>query len=300
MTYPTHVKLVEVGPRDGLQNEVKSLSTEVKIAFINRLAATGLRTIEATSFVSSSKIPQMADASLLLPQVLTIPHVDFPVLVPNIQGLEAAIAAGAKEICLFTAVSETFCQRNIDCSIEQSLERFKQIFAKKPKGMKVRGYISCVIACPYEGPQTPQKSADLASALLDLGCYEISLGDTIGVGTPGQVAPLLDTVLKTVPLPQLAVHFHDTYGQALANILLSLTYGINVIDSSVSGLGGCPYAKGATGNVATEDVVYLLQGLGIETGIHLEQLIEVSWFISTALGQMPKSKTAIARKPKVV
>lgn len=298
LTYPSHVRIVEVGPRDGLQNEAQILPVETKLELISRLADAGLKTIETTSFVSPNKIPQMADASKLLTQLSKKAGVSYPVLVPNKQGLEAAVAAGATEICLFTAVSERFCERNIHCTIAESLQRFKDIMAQKPSHIKVRGYISCVIACPYEGPEAPEKTAVLAEQLLALGCYEISLGDTIGVGTPGQVAPLLDTVLKHLPAEKLAVHFHDTYGQALANILLALSYGISVVDSSVGGLGGCPYAEGATGNVATEDVVYMLRGMGIQTGIDLAQLIEVSWFINQALGREPRSKAAIAMAPK--
>lgn len=297
-SYPSHVRIVEVGPRDGLQNEAQILPVEIKLDLITRLAAAGLKTIETTSFVSPHKIPQMADASQLFTQLSKQSGVSYPVLVPNQQGLEAAIAAGATEICLFTAVSERFCERNIHCTIAESLQRFKAIMQQKPKHIKVRGYISCVIACPYEGPEAPEKTAVLAAQLSELGCYEISLGDTIGVGTPGQVAPLLDAVLKRLSSERLAVHFHDTYGQALANILLALGYGINVVDSSVGGLGGCPYADGATGNVATEDVVYMLHGMGIETGIDLSKLIDVSWFINQALGREPRSKTAIALAPK--
>lgn len=296
--YPIKVRLVEVGPRDGLQNEAQILPLEVKLDLITQLAAAGLKTIEATSFVSPHKIPQMADAAALLAQLPPNKDIHYPVLVPNIQGLEAAVAAGAKEISLFTAVSERFCERNIHCTIAESLARFREIMAHKPHDMKVRGYISCVIACPYEGPQAPEKTVVLAEQLLELGCYEVSLGDTIGIGTPGQVAPLLDAVLARIPARQLAIHFHDTYGQALANILLALNNGICTIDSSVGGLGGCPYADGATGNVATEDVVYMLHGMGIETGIDLKKLIDVSWFISRALGREPRSKTAIALAPK--
>ncbi len=298
--YPTHVRLVEVGPRDGLQNEARILPLETKLELITRLAQAGLSTIETTSFVSPKKIPQMADATALFTQLRRKPDVSYPVLVPNLQGLDAAIAAGVQDICLFTAVSERFCERNIHCSIAESIQRFKAIMTHKPKDVRVRGYISCVIACPYEGPEAPEKTLALTEQLLALGCYEVSLGDTIGVGTPGQVAPLLDTLLARIPSKKLAVHFHDTYGQALANILRSISYGISTVDSSVGGLGGCPYADGATGNVATEDVVYMLHGMGIDTGVDLKQLIDISWFINQALGRVPRSKTAIALAPKDV
>lgn len=296
MNLPRQVRLVEVGARDGLQNEPLVLATADKIAFIDRLAQSGLRSIEVCSFVSSQRVPQMADAAAVLTGIARRPGVSYPVLVPNRRGLEAAMAAGATEVAVFAAASETFSQRNINCSIEESLERFAEVVALAgPAGVKVRGYLSCVVACPYEGEVDAATVADLARRLNDIGCYEVSLGDTIGVATPGQVEALLQAVTAQVPASRLAVHFHDTYGQALANILVALTAGIAVVDSSVAGLGGCPFAPGAAGNAATEDVLYMLDGFGIDTGVDLDALLEAGRFACRLLGRPSGSKVARAR-----
>ncbi len=293
---PPRVRMVEVGPRDGLQNEPVILPAAVKIALIDRLSAAGLPVVEATSFVSPKWVPQMADAAEVMAGISRRPGTSYPVLVPNLRGFEAALAAKAEEVAVFAAASETFSQRNINCSIAESLERFAPVAAAaKAAGMRVRGYVSCVLGCPYEGPIAPAKVAEVAGRLVELGCYEISLGDTIGVGTPGQAAAMIETVARAVPLRRLAVHFHDTYGQALANILAALDCGVAVVDSSVAGLGGCPYAPGAGGNVASEDVLYMLQGLGVETGVDLEALIAAGRFISEHLGRPPASKVSRAR-----
>lgn len=296
MSLPTYVKLVEVGPRDGLQNEVAIVPTEVKIEFINRLSATGLSVIEAGSFVSPKWVPQMADSDQVLQKITKAAHISYPVLVPNLKGFAAAMNAGAKEIAVFGAASETFSQKNINCSIDESLVRFAEVMAAaKKNNIKVRGYVSCVLGCPYEGEIKPQAVADVAEKLFNMGCYEISLGDTIGVGTPLKAQTMIDTVAQKIPREQLAVHFHDTYGQALANIYAALEKGIAVVDSSVAGLGGCPYAKGASGNVASEDVVYMLHGLGIKTGVDLDKLIDAGKFISNYLNKKSQSKVALAR-----
>jgi len=296
MHFPKHVKIVEVGPRDGLQNEATTLSAAVKIDFINRLSATGLSVIEAGSFVSPKWIPQMADSAQVLAQITKKAGVNYPVLVPNLMGFDAALAAGAKEIAIFAAASETFSQKNINCSIAESMNRFHDVMiAAKKHNIDVRGYVSCVLGCPYEGEIKPEAVALVAEQLLAMGCYEISLGDTIGVGTPGKAQQLIDVVTQRVPREQLAIHFHDTYGQALANIFACLERGITVVDSSVAGLGGCPYAKGASGNVASEDVVYLLQGLNIDTGVDLDKLISAGEFICTQLAKPSRSKVAIAK-----
>lgn len=296
MKLPQRVRLVEVGARDGLQNEPVIIDSVDKIALINRLSATGLSTIEASSFVSSKRVPQMADAADVMAGIDRLPGVSYPVLVPNLKGLEAALSAGAEEVAVFCAASETFSQRNINCSITQSLERFAKVTELAlSHGVRVRGYISCVAGCPYEGAIDAMVVADIAARLVELGCYEISLGDTIGVATPGQVQTLLDVVAGYVPKRQLAVHFHDTYGQALANILIAIEYGITVVDSSVAGLGGCPFAPGASGNVATEDVLYMLNGLGVNTGVDLDTLIETGLFISNLLNRPSGSKVAQAR-----
>lgn len=293
---PPKVTIVEVGPRDGLQNEVATVPLDVKLALIDELAAAGLKVIEATSFVSPKWIPQMADAALLMQRLKQQDHVRYPVLTPNLKGFEAAIQAGAKEVAIFAAASETFSQKNINCSIDESMQRFEPIMIKaKAQNIPVRGYISCVMGCPYEGEISLEAVTEVAARLSQMGCYEISLGDTIGVGNPRLARQLIETVAKIVPVENLAAHFHDTYGQALANILAVLELGVVTIDSAISGLGGCPYAKGASGNVATEDVVYMLEGMGIETGIDLSKLIEVGTMISTHLGQKPKSKVALAR-----
>jgi isopropylmalate/homocitrate/citramalate synthase len=293
---PTHVTLYEVGPRDGLQAETKIVAAADKIALIDTLSASGLKYIEAASFVSSKWVPQMADAAEVMAGITRAPGVTYPVLTPNLKGYEAARDAVASTVAIFSAASETFSQKNINCSIEESLERFGFVMESVTRDhIRARGYVSTVIACPYEGPVQPDAVVRVAERMLDMGCYEISLGDTIGAGTPGDVARLLDTVLKVIPADKLAVHFHDTYGQALANILTSLDYGIATIDSSVGGLGGCPYAPGASGNVATEDVLYMLNGMGIETGVDLGLIIEAAWQISDVLSRPPRSKVGIAR-----
>ncbi len=298
MTRPTSVTLYEVGPRDGLQAEKEIVSAADKIALIDKLSATGLRNIEAASFVSAKWVPQMADAAEVMTGITRAPDVDYPVLTPNLKGYEDAKDAGAKTVAIFGAASESFSKRNINCSIAESLERFRFVTdAASAAHIRVRGYVSCVVACPYEGSIQPQAVADVAARLLDLGCYEISLGDTIGVGTPADIQRLFDVVLKTLPVDRLALHCHDTYGQALANILTALDYGVATIDASVGGLGGCPYAPGASGNVATEDVLYMLNGLGIETGVNLDGLIDAAWFISGVLGREPRSKLAMAKRP---
>lgn len=289
------IKLVEVGPRDGLQNEAKFVPTEVKIEFINRLSQTGLKYIETTSFVSEKKIPQLADHNEVFQGIKHSPQVTYPVLVPNIHGLKDALKAGAKEIAVFTAVSETFCQRNINCSIDESLQHFADIIdLAKIQQVQVRAYLSCCLGCPYEGKIAPNKVANLAEILFKLGCYEVCLGDTIGVGTATEAKQLATIVTKKVPREHIAMHFHDTYGQALTNIYATLEEGIQIFDSSVSGLGGCPYAKGATGNVASEDIVYLLNGLGITTGIDLTKLIAVGRYIDKFLQRSSASKVAQA------
>lgn len=295
MDFPKHVTLIEVGPRDGLQNEQSFVSTEVKIELINLLSQSGLKHIEATSFVSAKSIPQLADGDLVFQSITQLPTVHYSVLVPNERGMHKALEVGVKEIAIFTAASELFNQRNINCSIDESIVRFNTVMdlAKKYR-IKVRGYISCVLGCPYEGEVQPPKVAEVTQKLLDLGVDEISLGDTIGVGTPKQTQLLLEQILKLVPINQLAMHFHDTYGQALANIYASLEYGLNRFDSSVAGLGGCPYARGASGNVATEDVLYLMHGLGIETGIDIFKIVEAGDMICKVLGKKNQSKVANA------
>ena len=296
MRLPRHVKIVEVGPRDGLQKERLIVPTDIKIELINRLTNAGLSAIEATSFVSPTWMPQMADNAKVMAGIKRRDGVSYPVLVPNLKGFEAALAAGATEIAVFGAASETFSQKNINCSIAESLVRFaKVITAARKKGVKVRGAVSCALGCPYEGDIAPTVVADVASRMLELGCYEIFLGDTIGVGTPGKAQAMVDAVADKVPREKLAVHFHDTYGQALANILAVLERGISVIDSSVAGLGGCPYAVGASGNVASEDMLYMLDGLGIETRVDLDILIDAGNYISEILGRPSNSRVARAR-----
>jgi len=295
MTFPHHIKIVEVGPRDGLQNETQILPASVKIDFINQLSETGLSVIETTSFVSPKWIPQLADATEVFQGIQKKPNVNYPVLVPNLKGLEAALEAGVKEIAVFTTPSEEFSKRNMNCTVTESLHQIAEVvnLAKK-KRLRIRAYLSCVLGCPYEGKILPEKVGELGEILLRMGCYEISLGDTIGVGTPPKIKRLLEIVCRHVPLKYVAVHFHDTYGQALVNIYSALEFGVNVIDSSVSGLGGCPYAKGASGNVATEDVVHMLHGMGIDTGVDLKKLIAAGKFISKQLGRVPQSKVNMA------
>jgi hydroxymethylglutaryl-CoA lyase len=293
---PSHVTLYEVGPRDGLQAETQIVPAATKIALIDRLSQTGLRFIEASSFVSPKWVPQMADAAEVMAGISRAPHLTYPVLTPNLKGYEAARAAGAQSVAIFAAASETFSQKNINASIAESLARFAPVAERaRQDGIALRGYVSCAIACPYEGPIAPNAVAEVTQTLIDMGCYEVSLGDTIGRGTPGDTQRLLEVVLKRVEAAKLAVHFHDTWGQALANILVSLDYGIATLDASVGGLGGCPYAPGASGNVATEDVLYMLRGLSIETGVDLDKVIDTAWFISDALGRPPRSKAAVAR-----
>ncbi len=301
MALPRKVKIVEVGPRDGLQNEKQPIATDVKVALIDRLSATGLAAIEATAFVSPKWVPQMADNAQVMARIHRLPGVAYPVLVPNLRGFEAALAAGAEEVAVFGAASEAFSQKNTNCSIDESLARFEPVLdAAKAAKVAVRGYISCALGCPYQGYVAPEAVAEVAARLYAMGCYEVSLGDTIGVGTPGKTQAMLAVVAKRVPFDKLAGHYHDTYGQALANIYASLEMGVAVFDSSVAGLGGCPYAKGATGNVATEDVVYLLQGLDIETGIDLDRLIDAGELICAALGRPSHSKAGRALLAKRV
>jgi len=292
---PNYVKIVEVGPRDGLQNEKKPISAEDKITLVEKLSDAGISYIESGSFVSPKWVPQMATSTEVFNKVKRIEGVTYAALTPNMQGFEAAINVNAGEVAIFAAASESFSQKNINCSIEESLERFKPIMqAAKAKNIKVRGYVSCVLGCPYEGDIAPEKVAFVAEKLFDMGCYEISLGDTIGVGTPANVTKMLEAVSINVPTDSLAVHFHDTYGQALANIYSALLFGIKVVDSAIAGLGGCPYAKGASGNVATEDVVYLLNGLGINTNINFDKLLQAGWFISNKLEKTSVSKVSNA------
>ena len=290
------VRIVEVGPRDGLQNEKQIVPAATKIELIERLAATGLRTVEATSFVSPKWIPQLADAAEVYVGVRKRPGVAYPVLVPNLQGYERARAVGAEEIAVFTAASEAFNRKNINAGIDESIERFRPVMEQaRADGVKVRGYVSTVLGCPYQGEVAVDDVVRVASRLHALGCYEISLGDTIGVGTPGKARDMLRAVASEVPMPALAVHFHDTYGQALANILACVEAGVRVVDSAVSGTGGCPYAKGASGNVASEDVVYLLEGLGLSTGIELDRLVETGRWLAALLGRETGSKVTRAR-----
>ncbi len=293
--YPEHVKIVEVGVRDGLQNEAKSIPTQIKLKLIDKLIASGLSVIEATSFVSPKWVPQLADQNEVVKGLPHLNNIKFPVLTPNLKGFNNAIAAGAKEVAVFASASESFSQKNINCSIEESIQRFDPIFAKAARlNIPVRGYVSCTLGCPYEGEISTSASARIASALLQKGCYEISIADTIGVGTPVKTKALIERINQDIPMEKIAVHFHDTYGQALANIYAALQCGVSIIDSSVSGLGGCPYAKGASGNVATEDVVYLLDGLGINSNIDLDKLVDAGDYISRFLNRENGSKTARA------
>ena len=295
MSFADKVKIVEVGPRDGLQNEKQIVPTEAKVKLINDLSDAGLSVVEAGSFVSPKWVPQMADSAEIMQQIKRKAGVSYPVLTPNLKGFEGALSVGAKEVAIFGAASESFSQKNINCSIDESLERFKPVIAAaKQANIAVRGYVSCVVGCPYEGDISADKVADVSTKLFDMGCYEISLGDTVGVGTPGKVQEMIRAVSAQVPMQHLAVHFHDTYGQALANIYAALEMGVAVVDSSVAGLGGCPYAKGASGNVASEDVVYMLNGLGIETGVDLAKLCAAGRFISDVIGRPSASKVSTA------
>ena len=297
MNLPHHVRLIEVGPRDGLQNEKQPISVADKVRLTNDLSAAGLSYIEVGSFVSPKWVPQMAGSAEVFAGIQYQPGVVYGALTPNLKGFEAAVEAGVKEVAVFAAASEAFSQRNINCSIAESLERFIPVMeAAKSHGITVRGYVSCVLGCPYEGEVAPEQVAAVARELLAMGCYEVSLGDTIGTGTAGKTRTLFEVVGRDIPRDKLAGHFHDTYGQALANIYASLLEGIAVFDSSVAGLGGCPYAKGATGNVATEDVLYLLNGLGIATGIDMDKLIAAGQRICEVLGKPNGSRVARARQ----
>ncbi len=297
MSLPSHVRLVEVGPRDGLQNEAQPISVADKVQLVDALSAAGLSYIEVGSFVSPKWVPQMAGSAEVFAQIQRKPGVTYGALAPNLRGFDDALAAGVKEVAVFAAASEAFSQRNINCSISESLERFAPIMAAaKQHGISVRGYVSCVLGCPYEGEIAPEQVAAVARELYAMGCYEVSLGDTIGTGTAGATRRLFEVVGAQVPRDRLAGHFHDTYGQAIANIYASLLEGVHVFDSSIAGLGGCPYAKGASGNVATEDVLYLLNGLGINTGIDLQALIRAGEQISHVLGRPTGSRVAKARR----
>lgn len=295
MTLPNQVRIVEVGPRDGLQNEKQTITTATKIQLIENLVAAGLTYIEAGSFVNPKWVPQMADSGDVFSGITRKPGVTYAALTPNLQGYERAIAVNANEVAIFAAASEAFSQKNINCSISESIQRFETLIsAAKAQQIPVRGYISCVAGCPYSGAVNAQTVASIAKELLAMGCYEISLGDTIGVGTAGQTKHLIERLARDIPIEKIAAHMHDTYGQALSNIYAALEMGVSVIDSSVAGLGGCPYAAGATGNIATEDVVYLLNGLGIEHGVNLEKLIYAGNTISAALNKPSNSKVAKA------
>ncbi|MEC7644237.1 hydroxymethylglutaryl-CoA lyase [Idiomarina sp.] len=295
---PDEVNIVEVGPRDGLQNEV-AVPTAAKIDLINALSKTGLTYIESASFVSPKWVPQMADSSAIMEQIERQPGITYSALTPNLKGLENALAVNTDEVAVFGAASEQFSQRNINCSIDESLERFRPVIAQaREANVRVRGYVSCVLGCPYQGDVPLKDVAHVAQQLINMGCYEVSLGDTIGVGTPLQAAEMVKAVLEVVPANQLALHFHNTYGQALANILACLELGVNTVDSAVAGLGGCPYAKGASGNVATEDVVYMLNGMGIKTGVDLDALVRAGADICQHLGHGPRSQVALAELAK--
>jgi len=292
---PSQVKIVEVGPRDGLQNEKQLVPTEAKIELIERLADAGLRVIEATSFVSPKWVPQMGDNAAVLQGIKRHPAAVYPVLTPNLQGFDAAVQAGATEVAIFGAASESFSRKNINCSIAESLKRFEPVVsAASALEIKVRGYVSCVVGCPYEGTVAPEQAAAVARTFFDMGCYEVSLGDTIGVGNPASITRMIEACARAVPIERLAGHYHDTYGMAIANIYASLQLGMATFDASVAGLGGCPYAKGASGNVATEDVVYLLDGLGIATGIDVAKLAAIGAWISSVLNRPNGAKAGRA------
>jgi len=295
----TRVRIVEMGPRDGLQNEKQVVPLATKLELIDRLADAGLREIESTSFVSPKWVPQMADHAELMRTLQRRVGVSYPVLTPNLQGFEAALAAGADHVAVFAAASEAFSKKNINCSIAESIDRFLPVMAAaREAGVNVRGYVSCVVACPYEGAVAPTKVAEVSQRLIDIGCYEVSLGDTIGVGTPASVTRMLEAVAVRVPVDRLAGHYHDTWGMAVANVHASLQFGLRCFDASVGGLGGCPYAKGATGNVATEDVVYLLNGLGLDTDIDIDKLVDTAAWINAQLGREPVSRVARATLAK--
>ena len=296
MPFPAEVRIVEVGPRDGLQNEQVDIGTANKIELIDRLSRTGLRSIEATAFVSPKWVPQMADAAEVLAGITRAPGISYPVLVPNEQGYERARAAGAAEVAVFTAASEAFNLKNTNATVAQSLERFRPVLERaNADGVRVRGYVSTVLGCPYQGEVPLADVVRVARDLHAMGCYEVSLGDTIGIGTPSKARAMLRAVAAEVPMDALAIHFHDTYGQALANVLACLEEGVSVLDSAVSGAGGCPYAKGASGNVASEDVVYLLHGLGMETGIDMDALSDTGRWLAALLGRETGSKVTRAR-----
>jgi len=295
-TFPKSVTIFEVGPRDGLQNETSPISVEDKVELVNRLSRSGLTKIEAGSFVSPKWVPQMANSDRVFQNINRAKGVCYSALTPNMQGLHAALDAEVDEIAVFAAASEGFSQKNINCSIEESLARFEPVIkAAHAKKIRVRGYVSCVIACPYDGEISPSEVTKVSKQLLDLGCYQISLGDTIGVGTPNKINSMIESLKREVDVSKLAIHCHDTYGQAIANIVAALESGVNTIDSSVAGLGGCPYAKGASGNVATEDVLYLLEGLGIDSRVNLDVIVETGNFISQRLQRTNQSKVAQAR-----
>lgn len=299
MAFPQSVRLVEVGPRDGLQNEPEPIDTATKLELIDRLGAAGIRHIEAASFVSPKWVPQMADHREVMTGLTRRPGMTYSALTPNLKGLETALECGVEEVAVFGAASETFSQKNINCSIAESLGRFEPVLERaKEANVRVRGYVSCVLGCPYEGEIAPAKVAEVSKALYEMGCYEVSLGDTIGTGTPLKAKRMLEAVSRVIPMEKLAAHFHDTYGQALANLYAVLEEGISVVDSSVAGLGGCPYAKGASGNVASEDVVYLLDGLGIETGIILDKLAGTGTWITRAIERPNRSKVGVALAAK--
>ena len=299
MKYPARVKIVDVSPRDGLQNEPGSVPTEVKVELVDRLSDAGLQSVEAGSFVSPKWVPQMADSADVMARIRRKPGVAYPVLVPNMKGLEAAIAAKAMEVAGFAAATEAFSKRNTNCTIAESMQRQAEVCkAALGAGLRVRGYISVVLGCPYEGEVKPEAVADVAEQLFDMGCYEVSLGDTIGTGTPARAQRMIEMVSKKIPVEKLAGHFHDTYGQALANILAVMELGVATFDSSAAGLGGCPFAKGATGNVATEDVLYMLNGLGIDTGVDMNRLLDAAQFICTHLGRPTASRAGRALAAK--
>lgn len=295
MNLPQSIRIVEVGPRDGLQNEASIISAEVKVALIDKLSAAGLPNIEAAAFVSPKWVPQMASSVEVMAKMQRRPDTLYSALVPNMKGFEAALAAGADEVVIFGAASEAFSQKNINCSIAESVARFEPVAAAAlQQGLRLRGSISCALGCPYQGEVLPAAVADVLARLRDLGCHEIDIADTIGVGTAAQVAQLFEYLAKTFPVDQMAGHFHDTYGQALANIYAALQVGVHIFHASVAGLGGCPYAKGATGNVATEDVLYLMQGLGLDTGVDLNAVVEAGQFISAHLGRKAASRAGNA------